>query len=35
MYKVTDGRFQFVPKQVFEEAERFAKESMDSDDEEM
>jgi len=33
--KITDGKFQFVPKAVHEEAEKYAKESMESDDEEM
>ncbi len=31
----TEGKFQFVPKNVFDEAEKYAKESMESDDEEM
>lgn len=31
----TDNKFQFVPKAVFDEAEKYAKESMESDDEEM
>jgi len=33
--KVTDGKFQFVSKATFDEAEKYAKESMESDDEEM
>jgi len=33
--KATDGKFQIVPKAVFDEAEKYAKESMESDDEEM
>jgi len=33
--KVTNGKFQFVPQNVFDDAEKFAKESMESDDEEM
>jgi len=33
--KITDGKFQFVPKTKFDEAEQFAKEAMESDDEEM
>jgi len=33
--KATEEKFQFVPKQVFDEAEKYAKESMESDDEEM
>lgn len=33
--KATDGKFQFAPKAVFDAAEKFAKESMESDDEEM
>lgn len=33
--KSTNGKFQFVPKNVFDEAEKYAKESMESDDEEM
>jgi len=33
--KATDGKFQFVPQALFAEAERYAKESMESDDEEM
>jgi len=33
--KMTEGKFQFVPKNVFDEAEKYAKESMESDDEEM
>jgi len=32
---VTNGKFQFVPKPVFDDAEKYAKESMESDDEEM
>lgn len=33
--KITNGNFEFVPKSVFDEAEKYAKESMESDDEEM
>jgi len=33
--KVTDGKFEFTSKAVFDEAEKYAKESMESDDEEM
>jgi 20S proteasome subunit alpha 7 len=33
--KVTNGKFQFVSKGVFDEAEKYAKEAMESDDEEM
>jgi len=33
--KGTSKKFQFVPKALFEEAEKYAKESMESDDEEM
>jgi len=33
--KCTEGKFQFVPKALYDEAEKFAKESMESDDEEM
>ena len=32
---VTDGKFQFVPKPIFDDAEKYAKEAMESDDEEM
>jgi len=31
----TNNKFQFVPKALFDDAEKFAKESMESDDEEM
>jgi len=33
--QITNEKFQFVPKPVFDEAEKYAKESMESDDEEM
>lgn len=33
--KASDGKFQFVPKNLFDEAEKLAKESLESDDEEM
>lgn len=33
--KMTNGKFQFVPPAVYAEAEKYAKESMESDDEEM
>jgi len=33
--KATENKFQFVPKSLFDEAEKYAKESMESDDEEM
>ena len=35
LFKATDGKFQFVSKAVLDEAEKYAKESMESDDEEM
>jgi 20S proteasome subunit alpha 7 len=33
--KVSQGRFQFVPRDVYAEAEKYAKEALESDDEEM
>lgn len=33
--KATNGKFEFVSKPIFDEAEKYAKESMESDDEEM
>lgn len=33
--KATEGKFQFAPKDVYAEAEKYAKESLQSDDEEM
>lgn len=33
--RVTEEKFNFVPRDVFDDAEKFAKESMESDDEEM
>jgi len=33
--KATGGKFQLVPKEVFEEAEKYAKAALESDDEEM
>lgn len=33
--KVSNGKFEFVPKDVYAEAEKYAKSSMDSEDEEM